>query len=334
MAISILANNGCAHKFYYELESLFYTLIWTVLMADEQKEDGHPLPTTDFTDSELSLWCGPQVDDPKKEEKVFRQIARNKATSLKDDVEFATGILSQLSPYFHPIREMLENLRDLLFRPRPRKGNPVAQEDMRVQDRKDEVNVIETFISILDDTLKELEKGHAGQVNDPQPLGNEPHANDAVDDALLDDIERVANRRMRELRGHDNPTVEEESGNHGGSHSDGLDDVPDSPTPLPAKGPQHVDSLTLDRQSRNLASSGSRTAVSRAASPSMSAVSKAAISLKTVSIADRGDISDSGRSGERSIVPGTDSRDTSSAHRKRGALEPEQSHSSSKRRRC
>ena len=224
---------------------------------------------------------------------------------------------------------------DLLFRPQPRKGATLAQEDMRVQDRRDEVKVIKTFISILGDTLKELQKGHAGEANDPQPLGNGPHANVVVGKTPLVDVERIANRRMRELRAHDNPTVEEGPENHGSSDSDGgADDVPDSPTPLPAKGPQHVDSLTLDRQSRNLASSGSRTAVSRAASPSMSAVSKAAISLKTVSIADRGDISDSGRSGERSFVPGTDSRDTSSAHRKRGALEPEQSHSSSKRRRC
>ena len=47
----------------------------------------------------------------------------------------------------------------------------------------------------------EPEKDCADRVSNPQPLGNESHANDVVDDALLDDVERVANRRKRELGG-------------------------------------------------------------------------------------------------------------------------------------
>ena len=332
MAISILENNGCPHKYHYELESLFYTLIWMCLTASEQKADGHPLPIMKFRDMQLQHWCGPELDDPGKEAAVFQHIAAIKAAALMTPDKFESRILSQLPPYFTPIREMLEELRDLLFRPVTRKDIHLTREQMRVQDRKAE-EVFPAFINIFDKTLKKLELADIDHANDS--ANEQPTENIAHDP----DMERAAHRRAlgrgkKSAISEENLADQAEPESHGDNDSEG-DRVSDSPTPRPAKGPHHVDSLVLDRQSRNFAS---RTAVSRAASPPMSEASKTAISLKVVSLADKGDIATSGGSRDHGISPGSGSRssgsrDTSFVRSKRAAPEPGQSHSSSKRRR-
>lgn len=159
MAISILRNNGCPHKFYYDLESLFYTLIWTCLTADGEKDDGYPKPMTDFCKTELAIWCDRKMDDPKGEQAVLRQIANNKELLMTDLDEFVKRILRELHPYFYPIRNMLDRLRWLLDRARENSG-PVTMQQIMSTDR-----IFETFILYLSSALENLEARHANSNN-------------------------------------------------------------------------------------------------------------------------------------------------------------------------
>ena len=339
MAISILKNNGCPHRYHYELESLFYSLIWICLTADEKKVDGHPTPTTEFSKMQLHLWCGPQLDDPENEAAVLDQIAAIKASALSDVDEFEKKILSHLPPYFEPIHEMLEELRDLLFRPKI-KVKIDLPEMVRVQDREAK-DVFPEFISIFDKALRKLETTGLDQKIQAVDKSRIGEVTDAFE---LDDSERAAQRRVLGRRRKKHATPVDEQSDRAELSNDGKDDsegaahsAPGSPTPRPPGGRQHFDLLVLGHQLGTIAS-GSRTAVSRAASRSISEVSKTEISFKVVSLADKGDIATSGGSRDHGISPGSGSRssgsrDTSFVRSKRAAPEPGQSHSSSKRRR-
>ncbi|KAL5522096.1 hypothetical protein ACEPAF_1953 [Sanghuangporus sanghuang] len=357
MAISILKNNGCPHKYYYEMESLFYALVWTCVTENGPRQNGRPPYTFDFKKSPVAAWCGPKIDELDDEATVYMSIAGVKTLMLTDFQNFEDRIVSHIPPYFKPILEMLRNLRRLLFQ--PKHGIPVPEELMPISQRKDVDKVFQTFISILNEALEQL----VSSSTDPEnPVSTNDVQSEKENDlqqptiAEPDVVERAANRRrMHHRKRRETPIAAAKAklagaGGEGALHDETEDldaqNDPQSPSPSPTKGSNSIYPPSLDLSSRiSSRIAGSHTTVS-----SHTAVSHTAVSWKTtsfgnnsVSARSRGPVGTRGtgarrgsRRGAGSLGGGSrgvGSRDTSSVGGKRSVPEGDQSHSSSKRRR-
>lgn len=190
MAIDILyGKSSTIHKYYHDLESLFYVLIWVCTMQNgpcgEQRNE-----TFDYNKTVLSMWNGGLHSTVY----TFESVAMAKKSIMHDPVKFKEDILDNFAPYFDPIKTCLEQFRRILWPP------GIAKEDARtIKDALDQESplkkmpelstILRKFIphdlsqpatvfkairSIFDDKIEELcLNNHAnsrGPIPPPAPL--------------------------------------------------------------------------------------------------------------------------------------------------------------------
>ncbi|KAL5498643.1 hypothetical protein ACEPAH_1998 [Sanghuangporus vaninii] len=153
MPIEMLENYGCEHKYYFDLESLFYVLVWICLTEDgPRREDHYPKSGYAFQGSALDRWCGGDSIPKQDDNVVFENIGNIKRATMENAMVFHRSILSHLPEYFKPIRTLLKDLRKLLFRPAlDDEDDTDTPEDRRpISKRRDVDRVFSGYIEALE----------------------------------------------------------------------------------------------------------------------------------------------------------------------------------------
>ena len=101
MAIGILS--GHPHTYRHDLESLFYVFLWIAIGNDREHDDAYDILEGIPKTSRLWKWCS--MD--------FRSVGREKAADMKPDG--FSGILSEFSADFAPLRDLAKELHALIF---------------------------------------------------------------------------------------------------------------------------------------------------------------------------------------------------------------------------
>lgn len=110
MAIEILFGKNVVHKYYHDLESLFYVLIWICTMQSGPRGQLRN-DKFEYRKTILSLWNGgfPGMNYP------FKMVAMAKKSCMDDPKRFEVEILNHIAPYFEPIKYTLKEFRTILF---------------------------------------------------------------------------------------------------------------------------------------------------------------------------------------------------------------------------
>ncbi|KAL5498642.1 hypothetical protein ACEPAH_1997 [Sanghuangporus vaninii] len=154
--IEILEDYGCEHKYYFDLESLFYVLVWICLTEDGPRREGHyPQSGYVFEGSTLDRWCGGD-NIPKQDDYVaFENIGNIKRVTVGDVMLFHRSILNHLPVYFKPIEALLRDLRRILFWPATLQ--PDLPEDQKpIYEREDVDRVFMRYIDALEKARDQL----------------------------------------------------------------------------------------------------------------------------------------------------------------------------------
>ena len=118
MPVEMLMDGACSErKYYFDLESLFYVLVTVCLLADGPREKGYyPSSGYKIKGSTLGDWReGTEILAEEERLRVLRQIGHHKLSIMGNHRLFSTRILDQLTPYFEPIKDLLLELRGILF---------------------------------------------------------------------------------------------------------------------------------------------------------------------------------------------------------------------------
>ncbi|THH04002.1 hypothetical protein EW145_g5837 [Phellinidium pouzarii] len=180
MALQMMVSenyNNVPHAYYHDLESVLYVLCW-LCTAQEGPNSTPRSRDFRFEESEIARWAGIGIDDPNLD-----GIRRAKTTIMKDDIEFGAVILDNFAPYFQPLRECVESMRELLvfsgLHKHVETHNRIIEEWRRRHvgeevplellirvplDQRIAKDVFKCLYSIIDKTLDELE----------EPLGISP----------------------------------------------------------------------------------------------------------------------------------------------------------------
>ncbi|KAL5476818.1 hypothetical protein ACEPAI_3004 [Sanghuangporus weigelae] len=153
MPIEMLENFGCEHKYYFDLESLFYVLVWICLTEDGPRWEGHcPQSGYDFKGSILDRWCGGDSIPNQDDNIAFENIGGIKGRTVENVAIFKRDILNHLPKYFEPIKDLLKNLRKILFRSASDDEDDTNKpEDERpISERKDVDRVFRRYIEALE----------------------------------------------------------------------------------------------------------------------------------------------------------------------------------------
>ncbi|KAL5521627.1 hypothetical protein ACEPAF_2375 [Sanghuangporus sanghuang] len=213
MPIEMLENNGCKHKYYFDLESLFYVLVWICLTEDGPRwKDHYPQSGYVFEGSTLDRWCGGD-SIPKQDDNVaFKNIGNIKRAAMENVMLFHWDILNHLPVYFAHVKTLLKDLRKILFRPAldDEDDTNTPEDERPISKRKDVDRVFRRYIEALEKARDRL------PASDPVPapssgvngLSNHADANDhSVPLALEDKPERRARRALTTKR----PTLVEDA---------------------------------------------------------------------------------------------------------------------------
>ena len=147
----MLENNGCEHKYYYDLESLFYVLVWVCLLQDGPRKQGHyPESNYKYEGSVLEGWRGGRNMLEDQEGTVFQRIGNIKMATVMDHGKFARDILNRLPDYFRPIEDLLNELRRILFKASDGDEDPDTPDDfLPIYRRKNKDRVFRRYINAL-----------------------------------------------------------------------------------------------------------------------------------------------------------------------------------------
>lgn len=150
------------HNYYHDLESLFYTLVWTCLT--QKGPNGAARPISDFNsdDSPIDKWC--------KIETSLADVADKKELMMSTWPGFRSRVFVHMKKYFAPLEVLFSLLREIIFRNTPSlmprfidgkivAGNiltdiPDDQKSMRDRDRK---RVFKEIKDLLDEILESKE---------------------------------------------------------------------------------------------------------------------------------------------------------------------------------
>ncbi len=111
MAIDILeGEKNTVHNYHHDLESLFYVLIWVCTMYSGPNGVVRD-KTFNYKESVLSVWNGEMIGKGRH----FPLVAWSKRAVMMNPLPFNNQILTNFSPYFDPIKEDIEKLRNVLF---------------------------------------------------------------------------------------------------------------------------------------------------------------------------------------------------------------------------
>lgn len=148
MAIEVLEGEK-PHTFYHDLESLFYVLIWVCTMYSGP---GGALrdKTFAYKKSVLSVWNGEMTATGGH----FPFVAWSKRAVMMHPEPFKREILNNFAPYFEPIKEDIEKLRNVLF-PVALKPELLEIVDSVLRDREESEALRQSHPRILD-VLRQL----------------------------------------------------------------------------------------------------------------------------------------------------------------------------------
>ena len=151
MALEMLENNGCEHKYYYDLESLFYVLVWICLLQDGPRKQGHyPESDYQYEKSILEGWNGGRKMSEDCEGTAFQRLGKIKSATVVDHDKFTKEILNHLPDYFRPVEGLLKELRRILFKVSDGDEDPDTPDDsLPIYRRKNEDRVFERYIDAL-----------------------------------------------------------------------------------------------------------------------------------------------------------------------------------------
>ena len=151
MSIEMLRNNGGKHKYYYDLESLFYVLVWVCSLQDGPRRKGHhPESNYQYEGSVLEGWNGDRRISEDSEGNAFKKVGTIKAGSVGIASIFKVDILDRLPVYFKRIENLLKELRKILFKESDDYGDPnIPEDDLPISERKNEHRVFERYIEAL-----------------------------------------------------------------------------------------------------------------------------------------------------------------------------------------
>ena len=94
MALEILGNDGREHKYYYDLESLFYVLVWICLLQDGPRKQGrYPESDYQYEGSVLEKWNGGRRMPEEPEKSAFQTIGLIKMVKVMIYDQFKIDIL-------------------------------------------------------------------------------------------------------------------------------------------------------------------------------------------------------------------------------------------------
>ncbi len=111
MAIDILeGEKNTVHNYHHDLESLFYVLIWVCTMYSGPNGAVRD-KMFNYKESVLSVWNGEMIGKGRH----FPLVAWSKRAVMMNPLPFNNQILTNFSPYFDPIKEDIEKLRNVLF---------------------------------------------------------------------------------------------------------------------------------------------------------------------------------------------------------------------------
>ena len=106
MALEILGNlEGVQHEYYFDFESLFYTLIWAATFCGGPY--GQKRKDLKYKDATVAIWNGLKGLNAET-------IYDSKRSAMTCPKNFAKNITSQLSGFFKPLFPAIESLRKLL----------------------------------------------------------------------------------------------------------------------------------------------------------------------------------------------------------------------------
>ena len=118
------------------MESVFYVLIYLCLLLEK--------PGKRHIGFFLMKGWDSKTTDPNQ----LRRIGAEKRHVMTNDSEFKERILDCLAPYFQPLRDYLQALRQFIFAPARSKENPKSIYDKAHKDRE------------FKEKLKEIERIH------------------------------------------------------------------------------------------------------------------------------------------------------------------------------
>ena len=147
MPIKMMLAYGCPHEFHFDLESLFYVLVWICLREDGPRWEGrYPSSNYVMKGSILQKWCGgPGIPEGPNED-AYETAGLLKKACVTDSTEFENRILGRLPKYFEPIRDLLIELRSILFES---KLSESPEAPLSVEERKNPDRVFERYIDAL-----------------------------------------------------------------------------------------------------------------------------------------------------------------------------------------
>ena len=156
--IEMMLEYGCHHEYYFDLESLFYVLVWICLLEDGPRWEGH-YPSSKYVmkGSILERWCGGPGMPADSNKDAYQSAGDSKSATVLNETRFNERILAHLPKYFEPIKELLEELRTILFRPKLDLFCPENIEDYRpICQRKNKDRVFRRYIDALRRVCDEL----------------------------------------------------------------------------------------------------------------------------------------------------------------------------------
>ncbi|KAL5498631.1 hypothetical protein ACEPAH_1986 [Sanghuangporus vaninii] len=153
MAIELLRTLGCPYKFYFDLESLFYVLVWICLTEDgPRSKDCHPESKFKFAGSVLDGW---DASNNMTSGSAY-WLSRRKFSTMYYCKYFQEDILDLLPGYFKPIEVLLRELREILFQYYLDYDGTAPEDRKPIHDRKDIDSVFRKYIDALTDTMLKL----------------------------------------------------------------------------------------------------------------------------------------------------------------------------------
>lgn len=224
MAIEVLeADKNLVHRYYHDLESLLYVLIWICTMYSGPHGALRD-ETFEYKGSALCIWNGGM----KHKDAPVAIISDSKHASMVNAGRFKEKVLDGFSPYFEPIKPCVEKLRSLIMAPMSKMFGETdvgaiqgALKDPKLQDipyiaqilrglvpseRRPAKEVFGDFRKILNDSIHELES--RGRDTSKLPPVNERPPTGLFEDsffikpAQLTDFFRKAPTRSRLRKRH------------------------------------------------------------------------------------------------------------------------------------
>ncbi|KAL5476840.1 hypothetical protein ACEPAI_3026 [Sanghuangporus weigelae] len=213
MPIEMLENYGCEHKYYFDLESLFYVLVWICLTEDGPRREGHiPQSRYDFKGSVLGQWCGGDSVPNQDDNVAFKNIGVNKRGVMGDVMVFRRDILNHLPKYFEHVKTLLKDLRKVLFRPAldDEDDTNTPEDERPISERQDVDRVFRRYIEALEKVrdglpASDLELPPIGDIN-----GQSNHV-DTNDHSVPLAVEDKPGKRVRRAFTAKRPTLVEDA---------------------------------------------------------------------------------------------------------------------------